>query len=303
MSGSGSNTAGGEQTVGDVRCLWNAGALIGEGPIWDDVAGAVYWVDIKVRAIHRYTCATGDKASWLLPEPIGCIARRRRGGFIVGLKSGFALLDRLDGPIKKLGSPEPNLPNNRFNDGKCDAAGRFWAGTMDDAEKSQTGSLYRLDTDRTWHRVDGSYVVTNGPAFSPDGQTIYHTDTLGRTVYAFDLAADGTLTNKRPFVRFGDGDGHPDGMTTDADGFVWIAHWGGWRVTRFTPDGAIDRILELPVAQVTSCVFGRPDLDRLYVTSASYGLDQEARQAQPLAGGLFEAQVGVRGLPTLLYDG
>ncbi len=289
--------------MSEVRCIWNAGALVGEGPIWDSDADAVYWVDIKAPAIHRYTWATGDKASWPVPEPIGCIARRRRGGFIVGLKSGFAFLDNPNGPIQRIGSPEPNLPSNRLNDGKCDSAGRFWAGTMDDEEKSPTGSLYRLDTEWAWHRADGSYVVTNGPAFSPDGQTIYYTDTVGRTVYAFDLGVDGTLANKRPFVRCGDGDGYPDGMTTDADGFLRIAHWGGWRVTRFTLDGSVDRILELPVAQVTSCVFGGPDLDRLYITSASYGLDAEARQAQPLAGGLFEAQVGVRGLPTLLYAG
>lgn len=287
----------------EVKCVWPAGAVVGEGPIWDAEEGAVYWVDIKAPAVHRYAPASGGTRSWPMPERIGCIAMRRGGGFIAGFKSGFAFLDLPDGRIGKIGDPEPDRPNNRINDGKCDAAGRFWAGTMDDEEREPTGWLYRLDPDLTWRRTDGAYTVTNGPAFSPDGRTVYLADSVGRTVYAFDLAADGTLANKRPFVRFEKADGFPDGMTTDAEGFLWIAHWGGWRVTRFAPDGSVDRAVDLPVAQVTSCVFGGPDFETLYVTSAAIGLDDRARAKQPLAGGLFEAPLGVRGLPTLSFAG
>ncbi len=289
--------------MSEVRCVWPAGAVVGEGPIWDAEEGAVYWVDIKAPAVHRYAPASGGMRTWPMPERIGCVARRRGGGFIAGFKSGFAFLDLPDGRIGKIGDPEPDRPNNRINDGKCDAAGRFWAGTMDDDEKEPTGWLYRLHPDLTWHRTDGAYTVTNGPAFSPDGRTLYHADSVGRTVYAFDLAVDGTLANKRPLIRFGEADGFPDGMTTDADGFLWVAHWGGWRVTRFAPDGSIDRAVDLPVAQVSSCVFGGPDFDVLYITSAAIGLDKWARAEQPLAGGLFEVPVGVRGLPTLSFAG
>ncbi len=287
----------------EVKCVWPAGAVVGEGPVWDEDEGALYWVDIKSPAAHRYVPATGERASWPMPERIGCIARRREGGFIAGFKSGFAFLDLPEGRIEKIGDPEPERPNNRMNDGKCDAEGRFWAGTMDDEEKEPTGWLYRLDPDLTWQRTDGEYTVTNGPAFAPDGRTIYHADTLGGVVYALEVEADGTLANKREFARFAKTDGSPDGMTTDAEGFLWIAHWGGWRITRFAPDGAIARILELPVSQVTSCVFGGIGFETLYITSASIGLDEAARAAQPLAGGLFEADIGIRGLPTLRFAG
>ena len=287
----------------NIRCVWKAGALLGEGPIWDEQEEAAYWVDIKAPAVHRYTPASGLTATWAMPEPIGCIARRSGGGFVAGFKSGFAFLDLASGHIEKIGDPEPEQPNNRLNDGKCDLKGRFWVGTMDDEESRPTGWLYRLDPDRTWHHMDGSYVVTNGPAFSPDGRTIYHTDSFRRIIYAFDLAPDGTLANKRVFVRLPHADGYPDGMTTDSQGFLWVAHWGGWRVTRFTPKGSVDRIIELPVSQVTSCVFGGRDLDVLYITSAWIGLDKKARLEQPLAGGLFEVSAGVRGLPTPRFAG
>jgi sugar lactone lactonase YvrE len=174
---------------------------------------------------------------------------------------------------------------------------------MDDGERDASGWLYRLDPDRAWRRMDGPYVCTNGPAFGADGRTIYHTDTVGRTIHAFDLSAGGDLSRKRVFTRFAEDDGYPDGMTVDADGFVWVCHWGGWRVTRFAPDGRIDRAVRMPVAQVTSCAFGGPDLATLFVTSASIGLDAATRAAQPLAGGLFAFQPGVRGLPSGAFAG
>ncbi len=281
----------------DPRAVSDGAALLGEGPVWIPAEGAVYWVDIKAPAVHRHDPATGENRSWPMPEEIGCIAPRARGGFVAALRSGFAWID-LDGvEIERFAAPEPDVPGNRFNDGKCDAAGRLWAGTMDDGETRPTGALYRLDPDGAWHRMDEGYVVTNGPAFRPDGRVLYHTDTFERVVYAFDLSADGSLSNKRPFVRIPEGEGYPDGMTCDAEGFLWVAHWGGWRLTRFTPEGEPERVIELPVAQVTSCCFGGPELDRLYVTTASIGLDDAARDAQPLAGHLFEVPAPVRGLP------
>ena len=287
----------------DVRCVWPAAAVLGEGPLWDEDEEALYWVDIKAPAVHRYVPGTGSTESWPMPEPVGCIARRRQGGFIAGFKSGLAFLDLPDGRIERIGDPEPDLPDNRFNDGKCDGAGRFWAGTMDDGQKSATGSLYRVDADRRWHRMDSGYGVTNGPAFSPDGRTLYHTDSAAGTIFAFDAAPDGSISDKRTFIEIPPDAGHPDGMTVDAEGHLWVAHWDGWRLTRFRPDATVERVIEIPVARVTSCAFGGPALDRLYVTTASTGLDAEARARQPLAGGLFEAPVGVRGLPAPRFAG
>ncbi len=287
----------------DVMCVWPAAAVLGEGPVWDDEEEALYWVDIKAPSVHRYVPKTGSTESWPMPEPIGCIARRRQGGFIAGFKSGLAFLDLPSGRIERIGDPEPDHPDNRFNDGKCDSVGRFWAGTMDDGERNATGSLYRVDPDRRWHRMDSGYVVTNGPAFSPNGRTLYHTDSLEGMIYAFDVAPGGSISGKRAFIEIPTDAGCPDGMTVDVEGYLWVAHYDGWRLTRFRPDGTIERAIELPVARVTSCVFGGPALDTLYVTTASIGLDAEARAQQPLAGGLFEVHAGTRGLPAPRFAG
>lgn len=283
-------------------CVWTARAKLGEGPFWDVRESAVYWVDIKAPAVHRFTPDDGARRSWPMPELIGCLARRKRGGFVAGFKTGFAFVDLEKNRIERIGNPEPARPGNRFNDGKCDAQGRFWAGTMDDGERAATGWLYRLDADLKWRRMDGPYICTNGPAFGADGNTLYHTDTVGRTIHAFDLAR-GVVSNKRVFVRFAAADGYPDGMTVDAEGCVWVCHWGGWRVTRFAPDGRIERTIAMPAAQVTSCAFGGPGLDTLYITTASIGLDDAALAKQPLAGGLFACKPGPRGLPAPEFAG
>ena len=287
----------------DVNCVWEASAQLGEGPIWEEEEQALYWLDIKSPAIHRFHPASAQTDTWSMPERIGCIVRRESGGFVVGLKSGFAFLDLPEGRIEKIKDPEPELPGNRLNDGKCDLQGRLWVGSMDDGEIHPTGGLYRLDADLSCHRMDGQYVVTNGPAFSPDGRVIYHTDSLGRTIYTHDLQEDGTLSGKRPFVRFTEEEGYPDGMTTDVEGFLWVAHWGGWRVSRFTPEGALDQTIFLPVSQVTSCVFGGPDLRALYITSASINLSEEASKKEPLAGSLFELPLETGGLLTARFAG
>ncbi len=290
--------------MSEVTCVWPAGAIVGEGPLWVEDENAVYWVDIKAPALHRYGLADGARRTWPMPEPIGWVAERSTAkSFVAGFKSGFAFLDREEMTIEAIGDPEPEHPGNRLNDAKVDAAGRIWAGTMDDDESEATGSLYRLDPDLTWRRMDGPYVVANGPTFSRDQRTLYHTDSAARKVYAFDMDADGELSNKRLFLRFGEGDGFPDGMTVDAEGYIWVAHWGGWRVTRFTPEGTVDRSIPRPVAQVSSCTFTGADLDRLFITTAAIGVEGAAREEQPLAGGLFEVDPGVRGLPTRKFAG
>ncbi|MES1201778.1 MAG: SMP-30/gluconolactonase/LRE family protein [Pseudomonadota bacterium] len=280
------------------RCVWPLHAILGEGPVWIARENAVYFVDIKKPALHRYALADGATTTWDMPEPIGwVIPRANKPGFIAGLKSGFYELTLDPFELQHIGAPEANLPDNRRNDAKVDKWGRIWAGSMDDNEKQVSGTLFRLDTDLTWTAMDEGYKVCNGPTFNLAHDVIYHTDSGAKTVYAFDLAADGNISNKRVFVKFEPEWGSPDGMTTDSDGGVWIAHWGGSRVSRFTPDGKLDRAIALPASRITSVVFAGEKLDRMFATSASIGVTEE------LAGGLFELDPGVTGAPQHAFGG
>jgi sugar lactone lactonase YvrE len=222
----------------------------------------------------------------------------------VALRSGLHLLDFTGGGLERVCAPEPDRPENRLNDGRCDRQGRFWVGSMHDRGGSPTGSLYRIDPDHRSHRVRDGITVPNGLAWSPDGRVMYFTDTPSRTILAYDFDGDtGMPGASRVFARVPDGAGYPDGATVDAEGFLWSAHWDGWRVTRYAPDGRVDRVLELPVQRPTSCAFGGDRLDVLYVTSASNGLAPEDLARGPRAGGLFAGEVGVCGLPEPRYQG
>ena len=273
--------------------------LLGEGVTWSARRNAVFWVDIRAPALHCLDLGNETTRCWAMPEPIGWIVERAgRDDFVIGLKSGFATLALEPFVITRIANPEPDRRHNRLNDAKVDIAGRIWAGTMDDREQEALGALYRLDAEFTWSRHDDGYRVTNGPTFSLDGRTLYHTDSLARIVYAFDLQNDGSLQNKRVFLRFDASWGYPDGMTTDCEGFLWMAHWGGARVSRFSPDGKLERSIALPSSQITNCAFGGEQLDRLFVTSAATGTSNE-----PLAGALFELDPGVRGLAPVAFAG
>jgi sugar lactone lactonase YvrE len=285
-----------------VQCVADVHAVLGEGPVWVARETALYWLDIKGRKIFRLD-SQGQVTHWDTPLRVGSIVPRRSGGFIGGTEDGIAAIDPEAGRFEILFNPEQELPGNRFNDGKLDRSGRFWAGTMDDAEKAATGSLYRIDADLRCARVDDGYQVTNGPAFSPDGRRMYHNDSKPRVTYVYDLDSDGNASNRRTFLQFRDGDGHPDGMTVDAEGCLWICFWDGWCVRRFSPDGALLQTIEMPVAKPTSCAFGGPDLDRLYISSASIGLDKGELEMQPNAGGLFMISPGVRGLADVPFAG
>ena len=281
-----------------VRVLDPAAALLGEGPVWIAEENALYWVDIKGHRLNRYDMTDGAVRRWVMPAQLcWVIARRHASGFIAGLGKAIGVLHMSEPPVfeAKL-DVEAGLPGNRLNDAKADDAGNIWLGTMDDTERRPEGALYALGADFSLRREDSGYVVANGPAFSPDGATLYHTDSAARTVYRFRRRADGELAGREVFVRFQPEDGYPDGMTVDAQGGVWVAHWGGGRVTRFLPDGTRERAIELPVSQVTSCAFGGERLDRLFVTSAAIGLSAAALAAEPLAGALFELDPGVVGL-------
>ncbi|MDB5454813.1 MAG: gnl, partial [Caulobacter sp.] len=261
------------------------------------VEQALWFVDIKGERIHRFHPATGATRSWDAPAQPGFLAPVAGGGFIAGLKTGLHRFDPASGGFERLASVEDPALDNRLNDGFVDATGRLWFGSMHDLEETLTGALYRYDGAGAPVRIDAGYCITNGPAVSPDGQTLYHTDTLERVIWAFDLAADGSLSNKRLFVAVDRPGAYPDGPIVDAEGCVWTGLFGGWGLARYSPAGELLSRLELPVANVTKAAFGGPDLTTLYITTAWKGLDDAQRTAQPLAGGLFAARVDVPGLP------
>jgi D-xylonolactonase len=281
--------------------VWTGRAVLGEGPLWSPRLERVIFVDIRGSRLIAWSPQTGGAQEWPLPEACCWLIERSDGdGFLAGLRRRIVhlRLDLASGPevVAEVARPEPDLPGNRLNDAKADRNGHVFAGSMDDGERATSGSLYRIDPDGTVTRLDGPYGVANGPAVSPDGRMLYHTDSAARTIYAFDLGTDGTLSNKRPHIRFAEADGYPDGMTTDAEGGLWVAHWDGARITRFTADGRPERSIALPCSRVTSCTFFGAGLDRMAVTTAAY-----QRDAEPLAGALFTLDPGCRGLPPATF--
>lgn len=287
----------------DAHCVWEAGAQLGEGPVWSPSRNALFAVDIRGSRLLRYTTADGQGRDWPLEEAACWLVERADGrGFVAGLRSRRLVGLTFDGDRLSVGAElmrlEEDSPGNRLNDAMADAAGRLWVGSMDDAEKEASGALYRVGPDGSVERVDEGYTVSNGPALSPDGRTLYHADSPRRTIFAFTLDADGALSGKRVHIRFGEEGGYPDGMTCDAEGHLWVAHWSGGRVSRFRPDGTLDRVVRLPVSNVTSCAFGGPGLDRLFITTAAQDAPAgEPLAEEPLAGGLFACTPGVVGLP------
>jgi sugar lactone lactonase YvrE len=273
------------------ECIWPVAATLGEGPVWWD--GALWFTDIKQRKIHRFDPA-GRAQSWPAPSPVGFLVPRRGGAFIAGTKAGLYDFDPVSGSFSLIRTVEPDAPANRLNDGAVDARGRLWFGSMDDDEQCATGKLYRLE-DGVLTVMDSGYVITNGPAFSPDGATLYHTDTLEKVIYAFDAGAP--LRNKRVFVRIEDGAGHPDGCVVDVEGCLWTGLFGGWAVRRYSPQGALLQTVKFPVANVTKLAFGGERLTTVYATTAAKGLTPQEVAAQPLAGGLFRFESDVPGLP------
>ena len=289
------------------RCVVDAQALLGESPVWCPVERCLWWVDILRPALHRFEPSSGRSRSWSLPQHVGSLALRRDGGVLLALRSAVALFDPETEALSLRDAPESDRPETRFNDGKGDRRGRFWVGTMstgDPATRAGAGALYRLDPDFRWHRMLDGITVPNSLAWSPDDRTMYFADTPARTIWAFDFDVDrGTLDGRRVFATVPEGAGFPDGSTVDAAGHLWNAHFDGWRLTCYAPDGRVARVVRLPVQRPTSCAFGGPELDVLYVTSASVRLSPEERRAQPAAGGLLALDVGARGLPEPRFNG
>lgn len=263
--------------------------ILGEGPVWNPLDNRIYWIDIVKGQIHSNDVTCNNPHTLATEDMIGSFAFCEDGRMIAALQKGLVFIDPKTGQQEMIGDPESHLPMNRFNDGKCDPAGRFWAGTLPLSEDHPGGSLYRVDRDLSIHKQLGDVTISNGLSWSHDHQFFYFIDTPALRVDRFDYDnKSGSLANRQTILHIDPKDGYPDGMTIDKEGMLWIAHWGGWQVTRWDPSSGqkIDNI-KLPVSQVTSLCFGGENFNTLFITSARRGLSEESLLEEPLAGTTF----------------
>jgi sugar lactone lactonase YvrE len=275
------------------------GNTLGEGVQWDAAAQTLWWTDIQEKRLHRYNWAAKTLETFAAPERIGSFGLIESSHLlIVAFASGVALWDPRGTTLRWLARPDAGTAGVRFNDGRVDRQGRFWAGTMEETEpRTGRGSLYCIDGNGRATRRESGVKIANGLCWSPDSTRLYFADSPSGEIHCYDFnAATGTIANRQLFARITDG-AHPDGAATDSQGFVWSAHWGAGRVVRYTPDGTIDEVLEVPARQPTCVAFGGPALDLLFVTSARAGLTETERAAQPSAGDVFVYKIGYAGLP------
>ncbi|MBV7334684.1 SMP-30/gluconolactonase/LRE family protein [Chloroflexi bacterium TSY] len=287
----------------------DAKAILGEGPIWDARRQLLYWVNIFGDEVHLYDPTTGQDRAINIGQHVGTVVPRAdRDGtheLMLALHHGFASLNVETEEVTMLHDPEPDTPDTRFNDGKCDPAGRFWAGTMSLGESDPVGSLYVMDTDLSVHQRLSGVTVSNGIVWSHDNRTMYFIDTPLGTVDAFDYDLEtGNIENRRSIITIPHDDGYPDGMTIDAEGMLWVAYWGGYRVTRWDPSsGGLLQTVTAPAPNTSACAFGGPNLDQLYITTARTGVDDATLAQYPYTGGVFCAEVGVRGVEAFEFAG
>jgi D-xylonolactonase len=329
MSANMSTNLSTNMSSGQPVCVWPLGAELGEGPLWHAASNSVYFVDIRARQVHRCAPDGARRQSWPAPGRPGFIVpavgaregkdiqdvkedvkedvkdikdvkdekdEKAGDGFVVGLDDGLYRFDPDTGVFSLLRAVEADRPGNRFNDGFVGADGALWFGSMDVGESAPTGSLYSLHPGGRLRTVDSGYIITNGPAMSPDGKTLYHTDTLGKRIYAFDVLPDGSATRMRLLIATA-GPGHPDGMAVDIEGNIWVAMFRGARIDRYTPDGELSGSIAFPVSNITKLAFGGPDLRTAFVTTAWKGLSAAERARETLAGALFSFRSDTPGLP------
>lgn len=275
---------------------------LGESPVWCEENSLLYWIDIRRKLIRCFELSSGTFRSWSLLETVGSIVLRRQGGLLIALQSRLALFNPVDGSIQSTAAPTQDEPHLRFNDGKCDPAGRFIVGTMDDASRGPIGTLWLFEGSGQRRALVEGCRIPNGLAWSPEGDRMFFADTkLGKIdAYSYDVAT-GTIGPSIPFAAVSQGG--PDGATVDSQGYYWSAIYGGWRLERYAPDGTLDRVVTLPVENPTSCCFGGNSYETLYVTSAWQRLSHQELEAQPLAGALLSLDVGVAGLPGARFAG
>ena len=287
-----------------VELVVNHFCQLGEGPVWDDGRKRILWIDIKKGEIHQFFPASGRFKTFSISQMVGSIALHEDEKMLAALQNGIAIVDLETETIQTIIDPEKDIAGNRFNEGKCDPAGRFWAGTMSLTEEHHAGSLYVMHNDYTIEKKISGVTISNGIAWSIDHQTIYYIDTPTLQVVSFDYdLTSGNISNKKVIIKISEADGYPDGMTIDTNGMLWVAHWGGWKITRWDPFNGKQLLqIDIPVSQVTSCTFGGDGLKDLYITSARTGLTEPELEKQPLAGSLFVIKnVGFTGTPAFKF--
>lgn len=285
----------------EIETVLHLQSPLGEGPRWNAEEQRFYWVDIDSGIFYRLDPKTGEYETFTIGQELGCLAFRASGGLVLGARDGLAFW-RPDEPLQWIASPEPGKPGARFNDGVVDRQGRLWAGTM--TEEGASSSLYRLDPDLSLHTMETGVMISNGIGWSPDDRTMYYADSGRQTIYRYDFdPASGTIANRRVFASNAGQVGDPDGLTVDAEGFVWCAHCFGGKVVRYDPDGKIAETILLPTHATTACTFGGENLDELYVTTARRLLSAGQRLAEPGGGDLFRVRVSARGLPEPFFAG
>jgi len=288
----------------DVRCVYETKGLLGEGPLWDPVDGVLWWLDIFAPAIHRFDPTTGENTTRPLDQPIYAMVLREGGGMLGCFEDGIGSIDFETGEIGIFADPKGDALVN-YNDGACDRRGRFFTGTMAKDWETPIGKLFRLDADHSVHEMADGFRISNGCGWSPDDKTFYFSESIERTVWAWDYDIEtGGMSNRRRFAQIPEAEsGIADGLTVDAEGYVWLALWDGWRIVRFAPGGSVDREIKTPIQRPTSVMFGGPDLKTLYITSATYRLEEADLASQPQAGSLFACEPGVAGLPEPRWKG
>ena len=297
----------------DVSCVVDSRNAIGEGAFWCPEEQAVYWLDVPMpSSIHRFDPATKQHSSWPMSEMVTAMAKRRDGTLLVASENGLNVFDPGTGDYRQLAEIEPHLPGNRSNDGAPDARGRFWIGTMQNnlgpdgsaiPIESSAGSLWRVEAGRPPVAVMDDLNITNGVAWSPDWTKLYVVNSMLDRIYVSDFDLETGTAGPRRIFNDADDLATPDGNAVDSEGFLWSARWDGHCVARISPDGAVDRIVPIPASLVTSCAFGGPELDTLYITTARLGINEEMARRYPQQGGLFAFRPGVRGLSRPFYAG
>lgn len=280
----------------------NSKCILGEGPLYKENENSLYWSDIKDKRIYKYDLNSKTVEHFQFTKNIGSFVFTSENKLLATTNEGYEYLDLETKEISPLINPEEELINNRFNDGKCDAKGRYFAGSMDNNEEKITGSLYCLDKN-ICEKKEKDLFISNGLGWNKNSSKFYLTDSPKRVIYVYDYDLEtSTMSNKQIFVRIKDEDGYPDGLCLDEEDYIWSAHWAGSKITRYKPDGSIDKIIELPVPNVTSCCFGGKDFKTLFITSAQKGLSYEELLASPLSGNTFILETNVKGQKPNLYQ-
>lgn len=286
----------------EIRHILESQNALGEGPLWSVEENALYWVDIDSKLINRYCPSSGKVDIYPVNAHVGVIAFREQGGFIAAGSNGISFWNISKSHLEQIADPETDNPKSRFNDGKVDRAGRFWAGTM--THQGAESSLYRVDSSLKVKRMESGITISNGIGWSPDNQYMYYSDSLHYVIYRYEFDLEtGEISNRRDWVNISPAYGIPDGLTVDSEGCVWCAFYSGSKVARFNPQGKITEEIALPVSQPTSCAFGGEDLADLYITSAWLGLTEEERDQQPLAGDIFMVSTNTKGIEEPKFSG